>query len=177
MKKEIPVENEEAIEPEVVQELDLETIQEIAETTKELVPQMNVGLTAPGEANPPPIISNEKLVETYDEVMNNVRQEREELNGYIDKFADLVFNDGDATTSTKEALINLLKIRSDTSDKMSKIADLMTRARGINTFPRYMANNQNNTINIGDGTGKKAALSPAEKRALIENENKKMGNN
>ena len=41
----------------------------------------------------------------------------------------MVLNGGDASTSSKEALVNLLKIKSDTADKMAKIADLMTRLK------------------------------------------------
>ena len=134
--------------------------------SQDLIPQMNINLPlAPsGEEK---IIPDVKLVGLYDEILENVRKDRSEIDSMITSFSDMVFNDGDATSSTKEALVNLIKIKLDTSDKMSKIADLMTRVRGTNTFPKYLASNQNNTINI------EKKLSPSEKRALLENEIKK----
>ena len=71
----------------------------------------------------------------------------------------MVFNEGDSTTSSKEAVVNLIKLRSEQSDKMTKVADLMTRIKlkERDTFPRYMAASQNNTINIG-----------GDRRALLE---------
>ena len=47
---------------------------------------------------------------------------------------------------------------------MAKIADLVTRVKlkERDTFPRYLAASQNNTINVGDGA----------KRALLEAINK-----
>lgn len=155
--------------------IDLEVIQEIAETSKELLPQLNVNMTPTENAGlPAPIISDEKLVKTFDEILENTRKDREEISDLLSQFAELVLNGGDATTSSKEALVNLMKLKSDTSDKMAKIADLMSRARGVNTFKPYLTTNQNNTINIGDNIPKKSVLSPEEKRALIEKENKKM---
>ena len=163
MKKEKPTE---IVEPEL---LNLEAIQEATETSKELMPQMNVGVPATADETAP-IISNEKLVQVYDEALNNIREDRLEIDSLYTEFKEMVINGGDATTSSKEALVNLIKIKLDTADKISKIADLMTRARGINTFPRYLAAHQNNTINIEA----KKTLTPDEKRALIENENKKL---
>lgn len=134
--------------------------------SQDLIPQMNINLPA-GPSGEEKIIPDVKLVGLYDEILENVRKDRSEIDSMITSFSDMVFNDGDATSSTKEALVNLIKIKLDTSDKMSKIADLMTRVRGTNTFPKYLASNQNNTINI------QKKLTPAEKRALLEGENKK----
>ena len=62
----------------------------------------------------------------------------------------MIINDGDASSASKEAIVNLLKIKSDTSDKMSKVADLMTRVKlkEKDTFPRYLAAQQNNKVVI-----------------------------
>ena len=62
----------------------------------------------------------------------------------------MVMNEGDASSASKEAIVNLLKIKSDTSDKMAKIADLRTRMKmkERDTFPRYLAAQQNNKIII-----------------------------
>lgn len=62
----------------------------------------------------------------------------------------MVINDGDASSASKEAIVNLVKIKSDTADKMSKVADLMTRIKlkDKDTFPRYLAAQQNNKVVI-----------------------------
>lgn len=143
-----------------------ETITNAVVSTNELIPQMNVSLTTNNEEEK--IIPDAKLVGLYDEILDNVRNDRNEINNLIETFSDMVINTGDATSSTKEALVNLIKIKLDTSDKMSKIADLMTRVRGTNTFPKYLATNQNNTINIDN-----KKLSSNEKRALLKDEDKK----
>jgi len=56
----------------------------------------------------------------------------------------------DASSASKEAIVNLLKIKTDTADKMAKIADLMTRIKlkERDTFPRYLAAQQNNKVII-----------------------------
>jgi hypothetical protein len=118
------------------------------------------------------LISDETVVTVYEEILNNLRTDRIEVDEYLNNFADMVFNGGDSTTSSKEALINLIKVKSDTADKMSKIADLMTRIKlkERDTFPRYLAASQNNTINVGDGA--KRALLEAIDKAQKDKEDK-----
>lgn len=86
------------------------------------------------------LVTDEALLGIYGEILQNLREEREETKEYLDKFGDLVMNDGDATTASKEALVNLIKIKTETTDKMSKIADLMTRVKlkSKDTFPAYL---------------------------------------
>jgi hypothetical protein len=151
-------------------EIFAEAITNAVVSTNDLIPQMNVSLTTNAEEEK--IIPDAKLVGLYDEILDNVRNDRNEINNLIETFSDMVINTGDATSSTKEALVNLIKIKLDTSDKMSKIADLMTRVRGTNTFPKYLATNQNNTINIDN-----KKLSSNEKRALLKDEDKKQKDN
>jgi hypothetical protein len=49
---------------------------------------------------------------------------------------------------------------------MAKIADLMTRIKlkDKDTFPRYLAANQNNTININSGNNKRQFLEALNKK-------------
>ena len=58
------------------------------------------------------------------------------------------------------------------SDKMSKIADLMTRIKikDKDTFPKYLAANQNNTININSGNSKRQFLESLNKKKEETNE-------
>ena len=57
------------------------------------------------------------------------------------------------------------------TDKMSKVADLMTRVKlkDKDTFPKYLAANQNNTINISE-TGSRRALIEAVNKAKNKKE-------
>jgi hypothetical protein len=65
----------------------------------------------------------------------------------------MVMNDGESSSASKEAIVNLLKIKSETNDKMAKVADLMTRIKlkEKDTFPRYLAAQQQNHITIESG--------------------------
>ena len=117
------------------------------------------------EGEKPCIVSDEMLLGVYGEIMENLRADRTQIDDVLNTFAEMVVNEGDSTTSSKEALVNLLKAKSDTADKMSKVADLMTRIKlkARDTFQPYMA--KGNTINIIDQGGD-------SKRALLETINK-----
>jgi hypothetical protein len=114
-----------------------------------LLPAINLNLQQPltpeREEN---LISDQVLIGVYSEIMDNLRKERVEIDGLIQNFADMVINNGDSTSASKEALVNLIKIKSDTADKMSKVADLMTRVKlkSHDTFPRYLALQQTNNL-------------------------------
>jgi hypothetical protein len=120
----------------------------IPEGVDQLVPAMNVNVP---EAQPEkPAVTDEQCVGMLTDIMDTIKSDRHDV--YIDRFADLVINDGDATTSSKEALINLIKVKVDLSDKMLKAADLISRLRSKNTYaysgPHLNAMQQNN-FNIG----------------------------
>jgi hypothetical protein len=78
----------------------------------------------------------------------------------------MVINQGDSTTSSKEALVNLIKIRSDIPDKMTKVADLMTRVKlkERDTYKPYLSAHQTNNVVI-EGGGERRALLDAIKKA------------
>lgn len=149
-------------------EVEVMDLDQVAKNNQDLFPIPQMNLTVPQEQEVKKIISDEKLVGVYDEVLDNIRKDREEIDGLLSQFTDMVLNGGDATTSSKEALVNLIKIKLDTSDKMAKIADLMQRTRTNSTFHPKFLQNQNNTINI-EAPQK---LSPNEKRKIIEDANK-----
>jgi hypothetical protein len=131
----------------------------IPENMKEMIPSMNVGEIQKKEDEESVLITDDSLLTMYGEIANNIRGDREEIEKLLNNFVDMVLNDGDSTTSSKEAVVNLVKLKSEQSDKMTKIADLMTRIKlkERDTFPRYLAASQNNTINIDNG-----------RRALLE---------
>lgn len=146
-------ENKEESEVKTDTEPEQELVDEFDDLDVEaLIPSMNVNDMAEGQPQeaPPCIIEDEQVVGLYDEILDNCRKDRESADEVLANFIEMVMNDGDASSASKEAIVNLLKIKSDTSDKMSKIADLMTRMKlkEKDTFPRYLAAQQNNKIVI-----------------------------
>jgi hypothetical protein len=104
------------------------------------------------------IVSDEALLGVYGEIMDNLRSDREQVSDLVDTFSNMVLNDGDGSTSSKEALVNLVKTKMDASDKMTRIADLMTRIKlkQPDTFQPWMGKGKDkggNTINIYDSSG------------------------
>lgn len=156
--------------------IDMEAIREITQNNglNDLIPKIDLQVPAiiteqPEEKD---LIEDKELVKMYSDTVENIKKDREEITYYLERFSDLAFNEGDASSSTKEAVVNLLKIKSDTSDKLSKIAELMTRIklRERDTFPKYLAAQQHNTINIDS----KRPLSSEERKKIIQEENKKL---
>lgn len=121
----------------------------------DMLPKMNVSIPTgqnPVVTDASALISDTQYLGVLNEIMTNIRDDRKQVSDYIDNMADMVINDGDATTSSKEALVNLVKIKVDLQDKMLKAADLMTRIKLKNTYaysgPHLNAMQQNN-FNIG----------------------------
>ncbi len=116
-----------------------------------LLPSMT-SMSAEMSAPPPEecIIEDKALVGLYDEILNNCRDDRGKVDEILVNFLSMVINDGDASSASKEAVVNLLKIKTDMNDKMAKVADLMTRLKlkDKDTFPRYLAQQQNNKVVI-----------------------------
>lgn len=106
------------------------------------------------------IVSDEMILGVYGEVLEDVRSDKNQIDETLNNFLNMVINDGDTSTSTKEAIVNLLKLKAEQSDKKTKIADLMTRIKlkEKDTFPKYLAANQTNNINIGGGSTKRELL-------------------
>jgi hypothetical protein len=143
---------------EVISQEDINFADEVDIEQNFLVPEpptMNVGMPEkPVDATM--LISDEKYLSVLDEIINNIRDDRKQVSDYIDNIADMVINDGDATTSSKEALVNLVKVKTDLQDKMLKAADLMTRLKLKNTYaysgPHLNAMQQNNYNINSEGT-------------------------
>lgn len=114
----------------------------------ELLPTMNVGSNL--VESQPNIVGDKDILGLYHEILENCRKDREGVDEVLINFVEMVMNEGDASSASKEAIVNLLKIKSDTSDKMAKVADLMTRIKlkERDTFPRYLAAQQNNRVYI-----------------------------
>lgn len=113
-----------------------------------LIPAMNV--TEMVEPEKECIVKDDEILGLYDEILQNCRKDRESIGEVLTNFLDMVMNDGDSSSASKEAIVNLMKISSDTNDKMAKVADLMTRIKlkEKDTFPRFLAAQQNNKVVI-----------------------------
>lgn len=87
------------------------------------------------------LIEDQQLLGIYAEILNDLRSDRKEIDDVLSNFVNMVFNDGDATTSSKEAIVNLIKTKTDMSDKKAKVADLMTRIKlkERDTMPKWLA--------------------------------------
>lgn len=133
-------------------EKDAEIVDEIDEIDVEmLLPSMNVGTNIiENQEEKNCIIKDDTLVGLYNEILDNCREDRSKVDEVLSTFLEMVINDGDASSASKEAIVNLMKIKTDTADKMSKVADLMTRIKlkDKDTFPRYLAAQQNNKVVI-----------------------------
>lgn len=128
------------------------------EENKDLVPKKEENLS---------IISDNNLLGVYDEIMNNLRSDREQVADLVETFSNMVVNDGDSSTSSKEALVNLIKTKIEATDKMTRIADLMTRIKlkQPDTYQPWMGKKESgNTINIYDsGVNRKALMEKIQK--------------
>lgn len=142
-------------------------ILDISPEMDDVIPTMNVNLPDVVQEKEN-LIGDETLLGIYDEILTDLRDQTKEIDGILANFIEMVINEGDSTQSSKEALVNLLKIKSDIPDKKTKIADLMTRIKlkDKDTFPKYLAANQNNTINIGDSSKRSLlqAINKAQKK-------------
>jgi hypothetical protein len=99
------------------------------------------------------IVADEDLLGLYDEIKANARSDRAQADEILMNFIDMVMNDGDSSSASKEAVVNLMKIKADINDKLAKVADLETRIKlkERDTFPRYLAQQQNNKVVIEGG--------------------------
>lgn len=123
------------------------------EDIEDMLPKMNINMSSPEMSKPGELlISDDQYLDVINNILKDIKEDRKQVDDYIDNFAEMVINDGDATTSSKEALVNLVKIKTDLQDKMLKAADLMTRLKLKNTYaysgPHLNAMQQNN-FNIG----------------------------
>lgn len=117
-----------------------------------LIPTMSVNIPVPQKKEAEEsFIPDEMLLGLYGEMLDMSRQDRVETSEYLNNFADMIFNGGDGSSSSKEALVQLMKLKTDTSNNMAKIADLMTRIKLKDRYTsdfKHMSASQTNNINI-----------------------------
>lgn len=153
------MEKETQPEPEIVED------ELVEDDPQEVMPSMNISLSKPKEGDDLALISDDNILGIYDEILVNIREDREELADMIANFGEMVFNGEDSGNASKEALVNLMKEKMGSADKMAKIADLMTRIKlkEPSTYKPYLNAHQTNNVTI-----------ETNKRELIEDLQKRM---
>jgi hypothetical protein len=118
------------------------------------------------------LVSDEQLVGLYTEILGIMRAEREEVAEYVSNFANMVFNDGDASSASKEALVSLFKTKTDVTNNMTKVMDLLLRAKlkERDTFRPQLNATQHNEIKITGVAKKRQLLDALKNKAKKEEE-------
>jgi hypothetical protein len=137
------------------------------EEIKNLIPQMNVSVPAEIQEKEQSLVSDEELLGIYGEIIKNLRDDRSQIDECFVEFKEMVINGGDASSASKEALVNLLKIKTETTDKMSKVADLMTRIKlkSPDTYKPYLSAKQENKTTINITNSKRQLLKSIQQAA------------
>jgi len=94
------------------------------------------------------LITDELLMGLYMELLAEIKNDRIEVDNLLQNFTDMVFNGGDVTSSSKESVVNLAKIKSDILDKKTKVADLLTSLKIKQKNQLKVTTNNNSPINI-----------------------------
>lgn len=99
------------------------------------------------------LVKGEQIASLCQSVLGDINSEKEEITHALDNFVEMVFNAGDATSASKEALVNLLKLRSDLVDKKTRVMEMMMRAYN-REGPKNVTATQHNDIYINDNKRK-----------------------
>ena len=128
------------------------------------VPPMNVAVAQPTERT---TITDSDLQTIYAEILDDLRSDRKEVDILLNNFVEMIMNEGDSSSSSKEAVVNLVKVKTDIADKKAKVADLMTSLRLKDKQMSKVTANQTNHIHITD---KRAILETLTKARKEKNE-------
>jgi|SRR6185437_10852097 len=134
------------------------------------VPMMEVNVGGMMHKPEKEIVSDDQMIGVYNEILEMIREDRKEVDELLVKFIDMVINDGDASTSSKEALVNLVKIKTDCANNMSRVFDLLARIKMRDrSIPEVVAK-QVNKFNIGGGQPKRKLIDSLAKEAKQKKE-------
>lgn len=123
------------------------------------VPPMNVAIAQAIDSS----ITDSDLQTIYAEIMDDLRSDRKEVDILLNNFVEMIMNEGDSSSSSKEAVVNLVKVKTDIADKKAKVADLMTTLRLKDKALSKVTANQTNHIHITDKRAILETLSKAKK--------------
>lgn len=124
------------------------------------VPPMNVAVAQPAEMSS---VTDADLQTIYAEIMDDLRSDRKEVDILLNNFVEMIMNEGDSSSSSKEAVVNLVKVKTDIADKKAKVADLMTTLRLKDKQMSKVTANQTNHIHITDKRSILETLTKARK--------------
>jgi len=133
------------------------------------VPPMNVAVAQPTDVSS---VTDADLQTIYAEIMDDLRSDRKEVDILLNNFVEMIMNEGDSSSSSKEAVVNLVKVKTDIADKKAKVADLMTTLRLKDKQMSKVTANQTNHIHITDKRSILETLSKAKKE-----KNEQLANN
>lgn len=124
------------------------------EDTKSLVERENQVASLQVHSEDQPLVAKERIKEYYEQAIECIQQDREEASERYLQFADMAVNGGDPSSATKEAMVSLLKVKSDGVNQMVKILDLWTRLamKDKATSSQIYAYQQNNKYEVA-GSG------------------------
>lgn len=122
----------------------------------DLIPKFNIN-TDVQDGPDTCIITDQAVLGIFKDTIDEITVQSNQIDGTLNNFLEMATNGGDASSATKEAIVNLYKTKIDAIDKKIKIADLMTRIklRERDTFPRYLAQNNNVKIEASVGPSSK----------------------
>lgn len=138
-------------------------IEDVLRSSELPIPSMNVNM--PVQKDEKQLVTSEEMTDLYKKMFSYCEDDRKDADDLFKTLMDMVINDGDASHSTKEAMIQSLRIRTESVDKMTKLYDLLMRyvLKDKDTFPRYLAANQENNI-IFKNSSKRSFLEKLEKQ-------------
>ena len=126
-----------------------ETNLQESKTTDLTTKQASLDLT-PQTKSAADLVPDDRVIQYYEEAMECIKEDRLEAHDRYLDFADMAINEGDPSSATKEALVNLLKLKNDSVNQMIKILDLWTRMKmkDRTTSSQVYAYQQNNKYEI-----------------------------
>lgn len=118
--------------------------------SQEILPSvaMNINTNSPTETKNE-IVQADQIVSLCQDVLSDIAVEKEEITNYQNNFSEMVFNAGDATSASKEALVNLSKLKSDLIDKKTRVMEMLLKAFQKDG-PKVVTAHQHNDIHISD---------------------------
>ena len=162
--------------PKVIDKVELEPeVEDVLRPSELPIPAMNMNLSQQqNQKEENPLVTNDQMIDMYKKIFDYIEDDRKVSDEVFRTLLDMSVNDGDASSSTKEVMAQVLKLKMDSTDKMTKIYDLLMRyiLKERDTFPRYLAQNQENKI-IFKGDSKRAFLERVEKAKARKIEDKK----
>jgi hypothetical protein len=125
-----------------------------------LIPQMPVVVPPTGSS----AVTDEDLLNLYNEILDDLRSDRTQVDDLLSSFVEMVINEGDGSSASKEALVNLAKLKSDIASSKGKVADLMTSLRLKDRQISKISASQTNNITITDRRNLLEAINKIKKK-------------